>query len=79
MAKRSLSRLMELIIEYQLSNAYGDKIIKWFNASANIEESPLPKSTKEGREFLNNTGFSYLNFKEAPITNFQETEYIFYY
>ena len=70
---------MELITEYRLSNACGDKIIKWFNASANIEESSLPKSTKEGREFLNNTGFSYLNFKEAPITNFQETEYIFYY
>ena len=70
---------MELITEYQLSNVCGDKIIKWFNASVNIEESTLPKSIKEGREFLNKTEFSHLVFKGASITNFQETEYIFYY
>lgn len=70
---------IELITEYRLSNACGDKIIKWFNASTSMEESPLPKSTKEGREFLNKTGVSYLDFKETPITTFQETEYIFYY
>lgn len=70
---------MEIITEYRLSNSCGDRIIKWFNESNKFEKSPLPASTKKGREFLNNINFSHLLFKEVPITTFQGIEYTLHY
>ena len=70
---------MEIVTEYRLSNACGDRIIKWFNASTEFQESPLSASTKKGREFLENLNFSHLLFKEIPITTFQGIEYTLHY
>src|SRR5256886_6376927 len=71
---------MEIVMEYQLSNSYGDRIIKLIDKSRRApNENRLPKSTKEGRKFLDVNEFPYMKFKTVPITNFQDTIYNFYY
>ena len=71
---------MEIVMEYQLSNSCGDRIIKLINKSRNeAEENLLPINTKEGRKFLDINEFPYMKFKKVPITNFQDTNYNFYY
>src|ERR1041385_5725885 len=70
---------MEIVMEYQLSNSCGDRIIKLINKSKNVEKNALPKNTKEGRKFLDIGEFPYMKFKKVPITNFHDVEYNFYY
>ena len=72
---------IEIVMEYKLSNSCGDRIIKLINKSKRDQpdEYPLPKSTKEGHKFLDVNEFPYMKFKTAPITNFQNTVYNFYY
>jgi hypothetical protein len=71
---------MEIVMEYQLSNSCGDRIIKLIDKSRHVpDENRLPKSTKEGRKFLDVNEFPYMKFKTVPITNFQDTIYNFYY
>ena len=71
---------MEIVMEYQLSNSCGDRIIKLIDKSRHVpDENRLPKSTKEGRKFLDINEFPYMKFKTVPITNFQDTIYNFYY
>jgi len=71
---------MEIVMEYQLSNSCGDRIIKLIDKSRRVsDENRLPKSTKEGRKFLDINEFPYMKFKTVPITNFQDTIYNFYY
>jgi Plavaka transposase len=71
---------MEIVMEYQLSNSCGDRIIKLINNSRNsTDKNLLPKSTKEGRKFLDVNEFPYMKFKTVPITNFQDIDYSFYY
>ena len=71
---------MEIVMEYQLSNSCGDRIIKLIDKSRCApDENRLPKSTKEGRKFLDVNEFPYMKFKMVPITNFQDTIYNFYY
>jgi len=71
---------MEIVMEYQLSNSCGDRIIKLIKNSQNsTDKNSLPKSTKEGRKFLDVNEFPYMKFKTVPITNFQDIDYNFYY
>lgn len=71
---------MEIVMEHQLSNSCGDRIIKLINKSRNFtDENLLPKNTKEGRKFLDVNEFPYMKFKTVPITNFQDKVYNFYY
>jgi len=70
---------MEIVMEFQLSNSCGDRIIKLFNKSKNFKNNSLPKSTKEGRKFLDASDFPYMKFKKVHITNFQDEDYEFYY
>ena len=44
---------MELIIDRNISNKVGDQIIKFFNIHSNLENSPLPKSTKSEKDYSN--------------------------
>ena len=44
---------MGLMVENNISNKTGDKIIKFFNKYSNLKISPLPKSTKSGKDYLN--------------------------
>jgi hypothetical protein len=69
---------MEIVMEFQLSNACGDRIIRLIDKSRQ-DENPLPKSTREGRKFLDINEFPYMKFKTVSITNFQDTDYKFYY
>src|SRR5205823_4845969 len=72
-----------------LDNAINDKMhpqntewpkIKLIDKSRRApDENRLPKSTKEGRKFLDVNEFPYMKFKTVPITNFQDTIYNFYY
>src|ERR1044071_7766895 len=71
---------MEIVMEYQLSNSCGDRILKLINKSKhNPDENLLPKNTKEGRKFLDVNEFPYMKFKTVSITNFQDMDYHFYY
>jgi Plavaka transposase len=72
-------QFMEIVTEYQLPNSCGDRLIKLFNSIENVDKNLFPKSTKEGRKFLDNSDFPYMKFKKVPITNFQEVDYDFYY
>jgi hypothetical protein len=69
---------MEIVMEFQLSNACGDRIIRLINKSRQ-DNNPLPKSTREGRKFIDVNEFPYMKFKTVSITNFQDTDYKFYY
>jgi hypothetical protein len=70
---------MEIVMEFQLSNSCGDRIIKLFNKSKNFENNSLPKNTREGRKFIDASDFPYMKFKKVPVTNFQDVDYEFYY
>ena len=71
---------MEIVMEYQLSNSCGDRIIKLINKSRQeAEKNSLPINTKEGRRFLDVNEFPYMKFKKVLITKFQDKDYSFYY
>jgi hypothetical protein len=57
---------MELI-EGNISNRIGDKIIKFFNKHSNLRESPLPNLTKNGKNYLNQINSPSLDFKEKLL------------
>ena len=62
---------IEIVMEYQLSNSCGNRIIKLIDKSRCIpDENRLPKSIKEGCKFLDVNEFPYMKFKTVPITNF---------
>ena len=62
---------IKIVIEYQLSNSCGDRIIKLINNCRNsTDENSLPKNTKEERKFLDINNFPYMKFKTVPIINF---------
>ena len=66
---------MEIVMEYQLSDSCGDRIIKLINKSKNSKESSLPTSTKEGCKFFDVSEFPYMKFKKVPITSFHDVDY----
>ena len=70
---------MELIIEGNISNKIGDKIIKFFNKHSNLKESPLPHSTKNGKNYLNQIESSLLDFKERVVKPSDDLEFTLYY
>ena len=62
---------MEIIMEYQLSNSYENRIIKLINNCQNsTDENLLPKNIKKDCKFLDINNFPYMKFKTVPITNF---------
>lgn len=70
---------MEIVTEYQLSNSCGDRLIKLVNSIENVDKNLLPKTTKVGRRFIDDSELPYMKFKKVPITNFQDVEYDFHY
>jgi hypothetical protein len=70
---------VEITTKYQLSNSAGDAIIRFFNKFSKLDDSPLPSSTKVGKELLDNANIRYMMFKEVSITIFQDNEYILHY
>ncbi|RGB22750.1 hypothetical protein C1646_775595, partial [Rhizophagus diaphanus] len=67
-------KFMELITEGNISNKIGDKIIKFFNKHSNLQESPLPKSTKSGKDYLNQINSPAIDFKEKTIATHSRGE-----
>ena len=70
---------MELIIEGNITNKIGDKIIKFFNKHSSLKDSPLPSSTKNGKDYLNQINSPSLDFKEKNIATYNEVNFTLYY
>ena len=70
---------MKLIIDGNISNKIGDKIIKLFNKYSNLENSPLPKLTKSSKDYLNQINSPSLDFKEKVITTHSRVDFKLYY
>ena len=70
---------MELIVEGNISNKIGDKIIKFFNKHSNLGKSPLPKSTKDGKDYLNQINSPSIDFKEKSVANYAGVDFKLYY
>jgi hypothetical protein len=58
---------MKLIVENNISNSASDKIIKFFNQYNNLETFPLPKSTRNGKDYLNEINLPLVDFKEKSL------------
>jgi hypothetical protein len=70
---------MQLVIDGNISNKIGDQIIKLFNTYSNLENSPLPKSTKSGKDYLNQIKSPSVDFKEKIVAIYSETNVILHY
>src|SRR3990170_574373 len=70
---------MKLIIDGNIANKIGDKIIKLFNKYSNLENSPLPKSTKSGKDYLNQINSPSLDFKEKVVATHSGVNFKLYY
>ena len=70
---------MELIVENNVSNKTGDKFIKFFNKYSNLKELPLPKSTKNGKDYLNQINSPSVDFKEKVVATYEEVDFKLYY
>jgi hypothetical protein len=66
--------LMALVTKYNLSNSTGNAIIKFFNKHANLSTSPLPKSIKQGREYMDNMNLPTLTFTKTCVINYNNNE-----
>jgi hypothetical protein len=67
--------LMGLITKHNLSNATGNAIIKFFNKYANLNTSPLPKSVKQGRKYMDKMNLPTLTFTKTCVINYNNNEY----
>src|SRR6266487_5967582 len=70
---------MELVIEGNISNTIGDRIIKFFNKHSNLEESLLPKSTKSGKDYLNQIQSPLVDFKEKVVVTYHGIKFTLHY
>jgi len=70
---------MELMVENNISNKTGDKIIKFFNKHSNLENSPLPKSAKSSKDYLNQINSPSVAFKEKVVITYEEVDFKLYY
>jgi hypothetical protein len=67
--------LMALVTKHKLNNASGNAIIKFFNKHANLTTSPLPKSIKQGREYMDNMNLPNLIYYKTCVKNYNKKEY----
>jgi hypothetical protein len=70
---------MELIIEGNISNKIGDKIINFFNKHSDLKKSPLPNSTKNGKDYLNQISSPSVDFKEKVVATYSGVNIKLYY
>jgi len=67
--------LMTLVMKHKLSNASGNAIIKFFNKHTNLATSPLPKSIKQGREYMDRMNLPNLTYYKTCVINYNKKEY----
>ena len=70
---------MKLVIEGNIFNKIGNKIIKFFNKYSALNKSPLPSSTKSGKDYLNQIDSPSLNFKEKVVKTYNNVDFTLYY
>ena len=70
---------MELVIEGNISNKIGDKIIRFFNKHSALNESPLPTSTKNGKDYLNQINSPSIDFKEKVVMTYNKVDFTLHY
>jgi len=70
---------MELMVENNISNKTSDKIIKFFNKYSNLENSPLLKSAKSDKDYLNQINSPSVAFKEKVVITYEEVDFKLYY
>src|SRR5947208_544198 len=69
------SNLMELVTKHKLNNASGNAIIKFFNKHAKLATSPLLKSIKQGREYMDKMNLPNLTYYKTCVINYNRKEY----
>jgi len=67
--------LMTLVTKHKLSNASGNAIIKFFNKHTNLATSPLSKSIKQGREYMDRMNLPNLTYYKTCVINYNKKEY----
>ena len=67
--------LMTLVTKHKLSNASGNAIIKFFNKHTNLATSPLPKSIKQGRKYMDRMNLPNLTYYKTYVINYNKKEY----
>ena len=67
--------LMELVTKHKLNNASGNAIIKFFNKYTKLATSPLPKSIKQGREYMDKMNLPNLTYYKTCVINYNRKEY----
>ena len=67
--------LMTLVTKHKLSNASGNAIIKFFNKHTNLATSPLPKSIKQGRKYMDRMNLLNLTYYKTCVINYNKKEY----
>ena len=67
--------LMELVTKHKLNNASGNAIIKFFNKHAKLATSPLPKSIKQEREYMDKMNLPNLTYYKTCVINYNRKEY----
>lgn len=70
---------MQLVIENNLSNKLGDKIIKFFNRHSQLQKSLLPSTTKGGKDFIGHIKSPMVNFKEKIVGQYKEINIVLHY
>src|SRR6266540_2585575 len=71
--------LMSLVTKYKLSNVTGNTIIKFFNKHANLDSLFLPKSIKEGCNFMNNMNLPNFTFDKIHVITYNNNNYYLYH
>ena len=71
--------LMLLVTNNKLNNNVGNAIIRFFNKHSNLQQSPLPKNIKIGREFMNKMEYPNLTFNKISVKHYNGNEYFLHY
>ena len=67
--------LMALVTKHKLNNASGNAIIKFFNKHAKLATSPLPKSIKQGREYMDKMNLPNFQYDKTCVIVYNNNEY----
>jgi hypothetical protein len=70
---------MTLVTKHRLSNATGNAIIRFFNKHANLDKSLLPKSTEQGRKYMDKMNQPSLDYQKTSIITYNNIEYYLYH
>lgn len=73
------NEFMELVSTHHLSDSTGNDVLKWFHKHHLRENVILPKSTMEGREFVNSMNIKHLLYVKTKVMEYENEEYYLYH